>query len=101
MQTNLPREDASLGASFVSFSQYLAGAIFAAVAKAVFTSSIPNTLHEYAPEVSPSLVIDTGVTEFKNVVSSPDLPGVLLAYNKSLNHVFVRAHSDQSRRNKC
>ena len=89
MQTNLPREDTSLGASFVSFVQYLAGAIFAAVAKAVFTSSLPDTLHRYAPKVSPSLINKTGVTEFQNVVPPDELPGVLRAYNKSLNHVFV------------
>ena len=35
------------------------------------------------------MIAETGVTEFQNVIPAEELPGVLRAYNKSLNHVFV------------
>ncbi|KAH8897435.1 MFS general substrate transporter [Thozetella sp. PMI_491] len=89
IQTNLPPEDASLGASFVTFAQYFSGAIFLAVAETVFTSSLGPALQEHAPGVNPAAVIDAGFTNFKNSVPASELPGVLQAYNDSINHVFI------------
>ncbi|OTA52035.1 MFS general substrate transporter [Hypoxylon sp. EC38] len=88
MQANVPREDAAIATSYAIFSQLLGGAIFSAVAKAVFTSSIGDALQKFVPGISPSLLIDSGVTEIAKVIPSAQLEGALLAYNEAIAHVF-------------
>ena len=89
IQTNLPAEDASLGSAYVLFAQYFGGAIFAAVSKTVFTSSIPSAVSKYAPGLNSTLLINSGVTELRQKVPTEYLDGAILAYNQSINHVFV------------
>ncbi|KAI1138016.1 MFS general substrate transporter [Hypoxylon sp. FL0543] len=88
MQANVPKEDASIATAYAIFSQLLGGAIFSAVAKAVFTSSIGEALEEFAPSVDPSLLIDSGVTEIEKVIPPSQLQGAILAYNEAITHVF-------------
>ncbi|KAI0137772.1 MFS general substrate transporter [Hypoxylon sp. NC0597] len=88
MQANVPREDASIATAYAIFSQLLGGAIFSAVAKAVFTSSIGDALQKFAPGIDPSLLIDSGVTEIANVIPPGQLEGALLAYNEAITRVF-------------
>lgn len=71
------------------FTQYFGGAIFAAVAKTVFTSSLGPALLEYAPSIDPNLLINSGVTNLREAIPPEYLEGALLAYNKSIDHVFV------------
>ncbi|KAI1479166.1 MFS general substrate transporter [Daldinia eschscholtzii] len=88
MQANVPREDASIASAYAMFSQLLGGAIFSAVAKTIFTSSIGTALHKFAPEIDPSLLINTGATEITKVIPSSQVEGALLAYNEAINNIF-------------
>ncbi|KAH8815994.1 major facilitator superfamily domain-containing protein [Xylogone sp. PMI_703] len=88
IQTNLPPEDSSIGASLVMFSQYLGGAIFTSAAKTVFTASIGPAVAKHAPSIDPSLLIDSGITNLRNVIPPRELAGALLAYNEAIDHVF-------------
>ncbi|KAI1105547.1 MFS general substrate transporter [Jackrogersella minutella] len=88
MQANVPREDASIATGYAMFSQLLGGAIFSAIAKTLFTSSIPNALKKFAPGIDPNLLINTGVTEIATVIPPDELTGALLAYNEAITHVF-------------
>lgn len=71
------------------FEQYFGGAIFAAVTKTVFTSSIGPAVSKFAPNLDPALLTHSGVTELRDVVPDEYLEGAILAYNQSINHVFV------------
>ncbi len=71
------------------FSQYFGGAIFASIAKTVFTSSIGPAVEKYAPGLDPFVLINNGVTDLRDVVPAEELTGALLAYNNSLDYVFV------------
>ncbi|KAI8957603.1 MFS general substrate transporter [Daldinia sp. FL1419] len=88
MQANVPKEDASMASAYAMFSQLLGGAIFSAVAKTIFTSSIRTALREFAPEIDPSLLINTGATEITKVIPSSQVEGALLAYNQAINNIF-------------
>ncbi|KAI0853534.1 MFS general substrate transporter [Daldinia vernicosa] len=88
MQANVPREDASIASAYAMFSQLLGGAIFSAVAKTVFTSSIGTALQEFAPDVDPSLLINTGATEITKVIPPSQVNGALLAYNQAITYIF-------------
>ncbi|KAI1804259.1 MFS general substrate transporter [Daldinia bambusicola] len=88
MQANVPREDASIASAYAMFSQLLGGAIFSALAKTIFTSSIGTALHKFAPDIDPSLLINTGATEITKVIPPSQVAGALLAYNEAINNIF-------------
>ncbi|KAI2618941.1 MFS general substrate transporter [Hypomontagnella submonticulosa] len=88
MQANLPRQDASIGTAYAMFSQLLGGAIFSALAKTIFTSSIGSALRKFAPGIDPDLLIDSGATEIAKVVPANQIEGALLAYNEAIIHIF-------------
>ncbi|KAI1464425.1 MFS general substrate transporter [Daldinia caldariorum] len=88
MQANVPREDASIASAYAMFSQLLGGAIFSALAKTIFTSSIGPALHKFAPDIDPSLLINTGATEITKVIPKSQVKGALLAYNEAINNIF-------------
>jgi hypothetical protein len=78
----------SAAMAIMSFSQTLGGAVFLAVAQAIFIQALPANLSRYAPAVDAETVIAAGATDFREVVYAQDLPGVLVAYSKSIDRVF-------------
>lgn len=72
----------------VIFTQNLGGAIWVAVAQAIFDNSLYQAIGTYAPGVNPNTLLEAGVRSIRSLVSKGDLPGVLRAYAKSVNHVF-------------
>lgn len=89
MQANVPPKDASLATGNVMFFQWFGGAILTCAAKTVFTSSIGPALVDAAPGIDASTIIYSGATELKNIVPPDEWYGVLLAYNKAIDNVFV------------
>jgi hypothetical protein len=71
------------------FAQYLGGAVFLCVARAVLSSGLLREVEAYAPSVDPQLIIGTGITEIGAVVPPELLSSVMLAYNRALVDVWV------------
>jgi hypothetical protein len=78
----------STAMAILTFSQTIGAAIFLAVAEVIFSHGLRSTLPQYAPTVDPERVIAAGATGFRGIVSEASLPGVLLAYSKSIGHIF-------------
>lgn len=91
VQHALPPAQLSIGMAVVVFSQFFVGALFLALGETVFSSSLTNALRTFAPDVSDELVNQAGATAVRHVVSKKQLPGVLLAYSKAIDHVFYLA----------
>lgn len=91
MQTGVKPAEISLGMSFLSFSQFLGVAIFLVLGNTIFHEKLKTGLAEYAPNVDAQAVIAAGATAFRPIVSPEDLPGVLLAYSKSVDSAFYLA----------
>jgi hypothetical protein len=81
-------DEMSTAMAILTFSQTFGAAIFFAVAGVLFSRGLRSTIPQYAPTVDPETVIDAGATGFRGIVSETSLRGVLLAYSKSLGHVF-------------
>lgn len=75
--------------SILMFAQTLSGALFLTAANVLFDSGLKSFIPEHAPNVDPQTIISAGATGFRNAVSSGDLPGVLMAYSKSIGWVFI------------
>jgi len=72
----------------VIFSQGFGPALFLSFAQTIFSNSLKDKLHIFAPEVDPQTVFAAGATGIRQVVSAASLPAVILSYDKSINNVF-------------
>ena len=70
------------------FSQLFAGALSLSFSDTILTNSLSELIPKYAPSVDPEIVINAGATAFRSYVSGAELPGVLVAYAKSVDRVF-------------
>ncbi|OHW98068.1 MFS multidrug transporter [Colletotrichum incanum] len=70
------------------FLQTFGGAIFLTAAEVIFSEGLGNNLAKYAPAVDAKIILAAGGTGFRTVVPKAELPGVLMAYSKSINEVF-------------
>lgn len=66
-------------------------ALFLAFAQTDLTNSLQKALPEFAPEANIQAVLAAGATGFRTVIPESSVEGVVLAYNKSINHVFYIA----------
>lgn len=73
------------------FFQTFGGSIFLTIAETIFEHSLVSALHKYAPSVNSESVVNAGATAFRQVVAPAQLPGVLEAYAKSVDHNFYLA----------
>ena len=87
-QAVLPRKDAPIGISLVMFCQQFGGAVFVSVGQSVFTNQLVKGLKKVAG-ISPAVVVNTGATSIRNVVSTSNLRQVLVAYNGALTKAFT------------
>lgn len=80
-----------MGNSIVMFAQSLGTAILLAVSDTLFEGGLESELPKHAPLVDSSAVMAAGATHFRDIVSSQDLPGVLVAYSLAIDRVFYLA----------
>lgn len=74
--------------ALIMFGQSFGAALFLSFAETIFSNSFSTLLPRYAPSVDAQSVINAGATGFRAIVSQANLPGVLIAYAKSIDRVF-------------
>jgi hypothetical protein len=74
--------------AIVMWSQFFGGAVFLAVAQAVFVSLLRSSLHIYAPSLDASVVIGAGATGYVSVVPQQYRHSVLQAYDRAITSTF-------------
>ncbi|RDW58701.1 hypothetical protein BP6252_13177 [Coleophoma cylindrospora] len=80
-----------LAMALVTFSQSFGAALFLSLGETIYSNSFGSLIHEYAPSVNATEVMDAGATGFRSFVSGADLESVLIAYAKSIDRVFYMA----------
>ena len=92
VQTVLPMEDIPIGTVCVMFFQTLGGALFIAVAQAVFQNGFIDGLKIYAPELDPKVMVNTGATAIRGVLKETGrealLKPALMAYVHGLKNSY-------------
>lgn len=89
VQVVLNSKDMPTGNAIAIFFNSLGGAIAISIAQNIFSNGLSKYLPIFAPDVSPSLVMKAGATYLREAIPESKLPGVLLAYMKSLDEAFV------------
>ncbi|KIM93854.1 hypothetical protein OIDMADRAFT_45984 [Oidiodendron maius Zn] len=88
VQQNLESSKISVGTAMVVFCQFFSGALFLALAETDLSSTLKLALVQYAPGVNATLVFDAGATGVREAVTSDQLPGMLVAYNRAIRNTF-------------
>lgn len=88
VQANIPPATLSVSMAMLVFLQTFGGAIFLTAGEVIFSEGLGKNLAKYAPAVNVKTVLAAGGTGFRIVVPEGDLPGVLVAYSKSIGEVF-------------
>ncbi|KAI5920338.1 MFS general substrate transporter [Camillea tinctor] len=88
VQAAMDGEELAAGISFVIFSQALGPTITLTLFNVIFSAGLQTEINQHAPQVDAAAIIHAGATGFRSMVSPEDLPGVLVAYANSIDHVF-------------
>ncbi|KAM3064652.1 hypothetical protein ACMFMG_011965 [Clarireedia jacksonii] len=86
-QAVLPLADIPAGSTAVLFFQLLGGTLMVSVGQNIFTNKLSSGLSQISG-VDAALVIKTGVTSLKTLISSTQLPAALNAYNNAIMKAF-------------
>ncbi|KAK5682711.1 hypothetical protein LTS10_005841 [Elasticomyces elasticus] len=70
------------------FTGMLFGAVFLSASATIFTNSLRTFIIQLAPTADLDAILTAGATGFRKVISPEEVPGVLLAYAKSVDRVF-------------
>jgi MFS family permease len=89
VQVVLTPEEVPIGSSLVMLATSLGGAVSLSISQTIFNNDLVKQVAKYAPSINPSLVLNTGATEFRNVIPADALGGVLQAYSKAVDTVFI------------
>jgi MFS family permease len=89
-QTVLQKKDIAIGSALMMFAAQISGAMFVPIGNAVFGNEFLKRL-KGIPGVDGNLVLNTGATEIRNVVSPVVFDAVLGAYDEALTKVFLVA----------
>ena len=88
MQATLEPSELSMANSLMMFTQALLTAITLAVCNTLLDEGLRWEIPKYAAAVNPEEVIAAGATRYRAFVSATDIPGVVLAYANSIDHIF-------------
>ncbi|KAJ4483905.1 MFS general substrate transporter [Lentinula aciculospora] len=89
VQVVLTPEEIPIGTSLVMLSTSLGGAVALSISQSIFNNDLVKEVSKYAPSIDPSIVVDTGATQFRDVVPTDALDGVLRAYSKAIDIVLI------------
>ncbi|OJJ06466.1 hypothetical protein ASPVEDRAFT_200448 [Aspergillus versicolor CBS 583.65] len=88
VQNTLPAPLIPVAMALTMFFSTFFGAVFLSLANTALTNSLRSLVPRYSPNIAAETVIAAGATDLSKVVPAADLPGVLLAYSKSTDHVM-------------
>ncbi|KAG5983566.1 hypothetical protein E4U55_007808 [Claviceps digitariae] len=82
-------KDVPFGVAFINMMQMLGGAIFAAVSQNLFLNKLATGVADALPGFDTRKIMETGVTDFRNLFSPEQLPNVVPVYAHVLGTVFL------------
>ncbi|KAH7134075.1 major facilitator superfamily domain-containing protein [Dactylonectria macrodidyma] len=81
--------DVPTGTAMIIFVQTLGGALCVTAGQTIFTNKLIEKIQEYVPDLDPSVVIQAGATNIREVIRAEWLSDVIRAYNDALNVAFL------------
>ena len=92
VQRVLPKSTVAIGSNTIVFAQALSGAVFLAVADAVFQSKLRDALSRTTlSESTIASILGAGALGYRQFVQGDDLRLVATCFNFAITRVFVSA----------
>ena len=93
VQNGVEKDEISIAAGLVVFFQNLGGAVFLSLAELIFNNQLMHELAVHARSVNGTAVAAAGASaaDVRDAVPPALLPGVLLAYSNTFDHVMYLA----------
>ena len=89
VQNSLSPAQIPIAISLLMFGSNIGGALFLSFANTIFTNSFRSLLVAESPGVHSEAVISAGAYAIRKIVPDAQLVGVLKAYSKSIDNVFL------------
>ncbi|KAL9063117.1 MAG: hypothetical protein Q9157_008409 [Trypethelium eluteriae] len=89
VQVVLDSKDMPSGNAITIFFNTLGGAISVSAVENIFLNKLVQEVPKYVPGLDPTLIINSGATHIRDIVTPAQLPGVLYAYNKAITTAFI------------
>lgn len=90
------KSDMPIATSILTFTQILASAIILPVGQAVFQNQLATNFELMLPDANTALIVASGATGFRQILSADQLSLGLTAYNKTLCQTFYVAVATSS-----
>lgn len=94
-QNILKGEDIALGTSVIMFAETISGTVFLAVCESAFQNKLISELLIHAPAVNPAIIVTTGASNLRSVMSEiygvQIVEAILESYSKALQPVWITA----------
>lgn len=90
------KSDMPMATSILTFIQILASAIILPVGQAVFQNQLATNFESMLPDANTALIVASGATGFRQILSADQLSLGLRAYNKTLCQTFYVAVATSS-----
>ncbi|KAI0127010.1 major facilitator superfamily-domain-containing protein [Xylariales sp. AK1849] len=88
IQENVPAAENGPAIAVANMFMQFGNAVAISISQTIFRNRLPQLLAQYAPDVDVGAVLGAGATEVRGVVTSDQLPGLLIAYNKAVTSMF-------------
>ncbi|KAL9090876.1 MAG: hypothetical protein Q9165_005084 [Trypethelium subeluteriae] len=89
VQVVLDSKDMPSGNAVTIFFNTLGGAIAISAVENIFLNKLVQGVPKYAPGLNPAIIINSGATHIREIVTPTQLPGVLHAYNQAITTAFI------------
>ncbi|KAF2201394.1 MFS general substrate transporter [Delitschia confertaspora ATCC 74209] len=88
IQTVLSEQDVPVGTALITLVQNLFGAVFVAIAQAIFQSRLKQNIGAVLPDLDARMLLNGGVTTVISNIPVDTRPTFLRVYSKSVTQVF-------------
>ena len=87
-QTVLPKDQAAIGITLLTFISFLSGSIFVTVCQTLLVNKLAAGLAGQISGLDPSAIANSGATSLRNLVPAEQVPFVLQVYNEALRSIW-------------
>ncbi|CAG8101348.1 unnamed protein product [Penicillium salamii] len=88
VQNLIAPKQMSIAMAVLVFCLNMGASLFLQLSTVIFSQGLLAALPKYAPGINPKVILESGATHFREVISKDAIAGVLLAYSESIRHVF-------------
>lgn len=89
VQELVPSKQHPVSLSVLNLFLQLGLAVSVSACQTIFNNQLHTLLHQYAPKLNATMIMEAGATNARHLIEPANLPGFLYGYNKAVIAIFV------------